>query len=408
MALQMPDYELPKTAEDGSGIASLPTRKNYASRARRGLNRARSMIRAIARRHPRVKQALKNTEIRLGLVKHTAAELAPDIIRPNPRKLTVAITSYCNLRCVGCRYGRDFMPGRQLPLGKVRELLEDAKAGGIETVRLYGGEPLLHRQLPDMINHGISLGLSVYVTTNGLLLKQKIDELYQAGLRSITIGFYGTGHKYDAYVQRADRFARLEESIATVRERYGSAISLQLNFLLMRPSCNSASLHAAWRFAERYDMSFHIDLVHYSLPYFTEGPDHVLQFNEEDRPAIVAFVRELAQIKERNPQQVQESWPGIWSIPDWLLKKEAMRVPCDAYQLIWVGTDGTVQLCYVTFRLGNIYEQRLRDMLFASEHRKAAKAAFLLSCPNCHCERDSRVQKHLQSLYRYRANRIGP
>ena len=106
------------------------------------------------------------------------------------------------------------MPGHQLPLEKVKELLEDAKTGGIERVRLYGGEPLLHPQLPDMIRYSLSLGLSTHINTNGILLRQKIDQLYQAGLRGMTIGFYGTGGAYDGYVQRSDRFARLENSIA--------------------------------------------------------------------------------------------------------------------------------------------------------------------------------------------------
>jgi cyclic pyranopterin phosphate synthase len=98
---------------------------------------------------------------------------------------------------------------------------------------------------------------------------------------------------------------------------------------------------------------------------------------------------------------VRESLPSIHSIPDWLLKGADMRVPCDARNLLWVGADGTVQLCYVTFRLGNLHDQRLSDMLFTATHRRAAQDAFRLNCPNCHCERDSRVQKHLPSRLRY-------
>lgn len=101
--------------------------------------------------------------------------------------MTVAVTAYCNLRCIGRRCGRDFMPGHQLSLETVRTLLDDARPAAIETVRLYGGEPLLHPALPQMVRHAVDLGLSSYVTTKGLLLKQKIRLLYDAGLRNITI-----------------------------------------------------------------------------------------------------------------------------------------------------------------------------------------------------------------------------
>jgi cyclic pyranopterin phosphate synthase len=92
---------------------------------------------------------------------------------------------------------------------------------------------------------------------------------------------------------------------------------------------------------------------------------------------------------------------NLRSIPDWLLKGPDMRVPCDARNLLWVGADGTVQMCYVTFHLGNLHERRLPEMLFGDAHKRAARDAFALNCPNCHCERDTRVQKHLPSRRLY-------
>jgi cyclic pyranopterin phosphate synthase len=364
---------------------------------------ARPRLRAFAKRHPAAKRLLRFASVQVGLAQHTLAQVAPQTIRPNAKKLTVAVTAYCNLRCIGCRYGRDFMPGQQLSLAMVETLLDDARDAGINTVRFYGGEPLLHPALPAMVQHAVALGLSPYVTTNGMLLKQKIKALYKAGLRNITIGFYGTGTDFDIYVQRDHRFRRLEDGIAAVRNRYGPSVSMQLNYLLMRRSCNLSALHNAWRFAERYDLEFTVDLIHYSLPYFTEGPSRELQFRQEDRHDILEWVSELARLKASNPQQVKESITSIYSIPDWLLKGSQMHVPCDAHKLIWVGADGTVQMCYAAFRLGNLYEKRLNEMLFSDAHRQAARDAFALRCPNCHCERETRILKHLQSRHRYRS-----
>jgi len=46
-----------------------------------------------------------------------------------------------------------------------------------------------------------------------------------------------------------------------------------------------------------------------------------------------------------------------------------------------VGPDGTVQLCYVTFKLGNLHGTRLRDLVFTKAHEKASRDAFSLNCP---------------------------
>lgn len=368
---------------------------------RRVTDIARQVIRTGVQDSPVTKKLLRRVELGASLAGQSAARLVPQLIGARPRRITIAVTAHCNLRCIGCRYGRDFMAGEQLTLREVTDMLHDARAAGIELVRLYGGEPLLHRDLPAMVRHSVDRGLSTYVTTNGTLLKQKIDALFDAGLRNITIGFYGTGDSYDTYVQRRDRYARLIESLDYLRSRYPSEITLQLNYLISRRSHSLEALRAGWNLARRYDMTFHTDLVHYSLPYFTDGTEGDMQFQGSDRPALVAFVQALAELKRTHPSRVRDSLESIHSIPDWLLKGPDMRVPCDARKLIWVGANGDVQLCYVTFPLGNIRERRLGQMLFTDEHHKAARDAFRLNCPNCHCERDSRILKDLPSRLRY-------
>ena len=310
------------------------------------------------------------------------------------------MTAHCNLRCVGCRYGTDdFLPGARLSLDVVRRAIEDAKAGGVDTVRLYGGEPLLHPDLPAMVRHATSLGLRAYITTNGTHLGQRIRPLYEAGLRLATIGFYGLDPAYTAHTGRAGHFERLERSLAAVREHYGDQVELQLDYVLMRGTCNPEPLAAAWAFAERFGMFFHLD--------FGEPDDAVLQEHEypdlhraRGGPAGVRAARRgaaRAQARAARPDAAA-SPEFLRSVPDWMLKEPDMRVPCDAYSMIWIGADGSVQLCDTALPLGNVNQTRLRDILFGPAHIKAAQDAFRLNCPNCTCLIDSRIQKHMPSV----------
>jgi cyclic pyranopterin phosphate synthase len=366
-------------------------------------SRLRRVLAPALKRSPALWRRIVGTDRWIETARHTAARALPVLIRPEPRRIEIAITSYCNLRCVGCRYGRDFMAGQQLAWPVVRDLLHDCVEVGIWDVRFYGGEPLLHGDLPRMVELASTLGLQSHVTTNAILLGRRIDELYAAGLRNVTIGYYGTGARYDAYVQRGERYAALEKSVARVRERFGSDVRMRINWLLMRPSCNLDDLGTAVAFADRYDLTMQVDLVHYSLPYFSEGPDRRLQFRPEDAPAIRTLVDELVRLKSERPALLTHSLEGLRSIPDWLLRGPDMRVPCDSYQMLWVGPDGTVQQCYVTFRLGNLNEKRLPEMLFNATHRRAAQDAFHVACPNCHCHYDRRVQKHLPTARQYQS-----
>jgi cyclic pyranopterin phosphate synthase len=365
----------------------------------------RSRLRDLAgpslKRYPGVWNKLISSDMQVEQLRHSAARYLPVLIKPEPRNLEIAITAHCNVRCIGCRYGREFMPGSQLPWSIVRDLLDDAKALGVWDVRFYGGEPLLHPDLPRMVKHAVDIGLGAYVTTNGVLLREKIDALYAAGLRTINIGYYGTGAVYDAYVQRRDRFERVESGVSAIREKYGMDVRLRVNWLLMRPSCNIESLHDAFAFAERYNARFQVDLIHYSLPYFTEGPDRMLQFTPEDRPAIEKIVTELVRLKEAHPDRFNQSIVGIRSIPDWLVEGPNMKVPCDSHQMLWVGADGTVQQCYVTYHLGNLHEKRLQEMLFTPDHYRFSRDSFALGCPNCHCHYEVRTLKHKPSVAKY-------
>jgi cyclic pyranopterin phosphate synthase len=355
----------------------------------------------LLREQPRLRDLGVRVETWLAGQHHSAAKVFPALIRPRPYLLMIAVTAYCNLRCQGCRYGRDFMHGYQLSWELIRGVLDDAKAAGIYKIRLYGGEPLLHPDLPKMVEHCRTIGLTPAVTTNAVALSTKIDALFDAGLRDISIGFYGVGEEFDEYTQRPGRFRKMEEGVAAVRERYGERVQMQINWLLRRQTCTLDALHEAFAFAQKYSTTFQVDLVHYSLPYFTEGPDRELQFRVEDRPCIETVVTELLRLKAAYPQTIRHTPEGLRSIPDWLLLGPKMKVPCTAYEMIWVGADGTVQLCYVTFKLGNLHEHRLRDLLFTAEHAAAARGAFTLNCPNCHCGAGERVMRDASTRRKY-------
>jgi cyclic pyranopterin phosphate synthase len=359
---------------------------------------ARSFAKSVPVSAPALKAGYRASERMLS----TMAGTWPSLIRARTEKITIAITAHCNLRCQGCKYGRDFMPGAQLPLETVRQLLIDAAAAKVPAVRLYGGEPLLHPDVVEMVQIANDLGVGCYMTTNALILDRKIAALHAAGLRKVTIGYYGQDGAFDDYVQRPGRFERMVESLENTRAMFGpDQLDIQFNFLLSRRSATIEAVDEMRAFAERFQANIHVDVVHYSLPYFQEGPERELQFRPEDKPAVDAVINHLLRIKMENPKLLTESPTAIAAFADWALKQEEMRVPCDARKLLWVGADGSVMLCYVTFPLGNLHEKRLSEILYGEAHHEAARDAFQLNCPNCHCEAASRVEKHAPSFRKY-------
>src|SRR5260370_24570066 len=101
--------------------------------------------------------------------------------------LRISVTDLCNLRCTYC------MPeevvfldkGELLSFEEITRFVRVAAPLGIDKIRLTGGEPLLRRDLPRLVEMicGVPGIKDVGLTTNGLLLAQQAAALYQAGLR---------------------------------------------------------------------------------------------------------------------------------------------------------------------------------------------------------------------------------
>jgi cyclic pyranopterin phosphate synthase len=105
--------------------------------------------------------------------------------------LRISVTDRCNIRCVYCMPEQvEFLPRAQLlSFEEIVRFVRIAVPLGIDKVRLTGGEPLVRRDLPTLIEKLASIpGLKdVGLTTNGILLAPVARALRAAGLERINI-----------------------------------------------------------------------------------------------------------------------------------------------------------------------------------------------------------------------------
>jgi GTP 3',8-cyclase len=108
------------------------------------------------------------------------------------RSLRISVTDRCNLRCQYCMPEPDYawLPRASiLDFEEIATLADAFTALGVDRVRLTGGEPLLRRDLPDLIRLLASRPAirDLALTTNGVLLAGQARALRAAGLHRITI-----------------------------------------------------------------------------------------------------------------------------------------------------------------------------------------------------------------------------
>ncbi|CAM9155376.1 unnamed protein product [Sphacelaria rigidula] len=117
--------------------------------------------------------------------------------------LRISLTERCNLRCVYCmpEDGVDLQPqSKMLSQDEIVRLASMFVRAGVDKIRLTGGEPLIRKDLPDIVRALSSLDgvRNVGVTTNGINLRRKLPALKEAGLTHINVSLD---------TLRADRFA---------------------------------------------------------------------------------------------------------------------------------------------------------------------------------------------------------
>jgi molybdenum cofactor biosynthesis protein A len=106
--------------------------------------------------------------------------------------LRISLTERCNLRCTYCMpaEGVDLKPRDHiLSFEEIMRLAELLVAQGVSKIRLTGGEPLIRKELVQLVERIAALnGLKeLTITTNGLLLPRKLEDLKNAGVTGFNI-----------------------------------------------------------------------------------------------------------------------------------------------------------------------------------------------------------------------------
>ena len=142
------------------------------------------------------------------------------------RSLRISVTDRCNLRCQYCMPEEEYVwlpRGDILTFEETAALVDAFTAAGADRVRLTGGEPLLRKNLPELIQrlaHKPAIR-DLALTTNGMLLADQAAGLREAGLHRLTVSLD---------TLRADRFRELTRFDGVTAVQRGLAAAREAGF----------------------------------------------------------------------------------------------------------------------------------------------------------------------------------
>jgi cyclic pyranopterin phosphate synthase len=148
--------------------------------------------------------------------------------------LRISLTEKCNLRCTYC------MPEDGINLTEKANLMSDKEVVfianqfvelGVNKIRLTGGEPLIKKNIEQIIRDLTALPINLGITTNGILLDKYFDVLKECGVTDINISLDTLDKKKFNTITRRDYFDRVTQNINKYVE---SGFNVKLNVVLIK------------------------------------------------------------------------------------------------------------------------------------------------------------------------------
>ena len=161
----------------------------------------------------------------MGIPLHQAARIGSYVVRQHltgrkryPLVLMLEPLFRCNLACAGC--GKidypDEILNQRLSYDECMEAIDEC---GAPVLSIAGGEPLLHREMPEIVKGALSRKKMVILCTNALLLAKKIDDYKPHPSFTWSIHLDGTKAMHDKSVCQAGTYDKAVEAIRLAKAK---------------------------------------------------------------------------------------------------------------------------------------------------------------------------------------------
>ncbi|WP_108425325.1 GTP 3',8-cyclase MoaA [Flagellimonas amoyensis] len=148
--------------------------------------------------------------------------------------LRISLTDRCNLRCFYCmpEEGIELMEKPSImTLEEIIEMTRTFRNLGVDTVRLTGGEPLVRKNFGFLVEELAKLGVTLKLTTNGIVLDKYLELFQKIGLRKINFSLDTLDKAKSIFITKRDYYERIMENLEMALEM---DMQIKLNVVLIK------------------------------------------------------------------------------------------------------------------------------------------------------------------------------
>jgi MoaA/NifB/PqqE/SkfB family radical SAM enzyme len=302
------------------------------------------------------------------------------------------VTDKCDGKCKICNIWNT-TPREDPTIEQIQGFFEENQNSlqNLKFIQLTGGEPFLRDDLPEIteIVHEAAPSCSIWIPTNGLQ-PERIVHLTSLILENINSSRLGISVSIDGDAEVNDIQRGIEGSfknavrtikdLSKLKEKHGFRLST--GFTLTDENYVYAPI--VQKMVYRLGSEFSFRPINFSEHYYNNKPQDTIQSSEQILPYLDYVAVNLR--RQRGAFKVITSLAYITGAKEFIQGKRTLA--CSAAEdSVYIDTAGDVYPCLVmNYRLGNIYEIKLHEILDSVSAHKAREKIQNLECPTCWLE----------------------
>jgi len=250
--------------------------------------------------------------------------------------LRISVTQRCNLNCIYCHREGEKECAKELSAEKIAEIANAFYELGVKKIKITGGEPLLRKDICEIISMLPEFD-EISLTTNGTLLSEKAYDLREAGLDRVNVSLDTLNSEKFSLITGSDKLESVLEGIRSAVE--ANLTPLKLNMVLLK-GINDEEVFDVLSFAN----SFNKDDVKVILQLIELIPNEKTRkfyLNPEIFEEIFSRTAKIVKIRDMHRRRQFFTPFGVVEIVKPLDNTEFCR-HCNR---IRVTSDGKIKLC---------------------------------------------------------------
>lgn len=295
-------------------------------------------------------------------------KLLPSTVRP--LSAHIKLTENCQAKCISCDYWKTRWQD-VISTGRAIQLLNEIGAAGIKSLRLTGGEPLLRKDLFNVLEKAdTSRFKRIILQTNGLLLKKLHGEINASPITDIAVSIDGLKGTNDVIRGIRGYFDLGMDGIRLLEGKH-VALSVTLNRM------SAQELRTLAEVAHEAGAQVQFNILSRSLFFLKDADLSSLWPQKPDVAAISSFLRDILKRPGYEVDYVTRYYNN----------ESISEPPCVlGYLQVFVLSNGDVLTgCYPLPPVGNILRDSLATILASEAYRSQSEAMIRRECPGCTC-----------------------